>query len=99
MGTGSTVEQLRRDINQGRTGDKVGPLDPAAAPLGTDEEAAGTPIDPAVVDQVRCQEARYSPPNDDQRSSQGDMSGVYLWVAVVAVLFSALFGSILLIEL
>jgi hypothetical protein len=38
------VDQLRWAIDRGRTGDKVAYPDPAAAPLGTDEEAAGTPI-------------------------------------------------------
>jgi hypothetical protein len=37
------VAQLRGDIDAGRTGDKVGGFDPAASPLGTDDEAAGTP--------------------------------------------------------
>lgn len=36
------VEQLRDDIDSGRTGDKVPAADPAAAPLGADDEAAGT---------------------------------------------------------
>jgi hypothetical protein len=39
-GAGSTVAQLRSDIDSGRTGDKVNAHDPAAAPLGTDEEAS-----------------------------------------------------------
>ena len=34
---------LRHAIDSGRTGDKVDFPDPAAAPLGTDDEAAGTP--------------------------------------------------------
>ncbi|EFH10881.1 hypothetical protein ACFFMP_03000 [Pseudoroseomonas cervicalis] len=34
---------LRQDINRGSTGDKVNFTDPAAAPLGADDEAAGTP--------------------------------------------------------
>ena len=38
-----TIEQLRADIDSGRTGDKVSAPDPAMAPLGTDDEAAGTP--------------------------------------------------------
>lgn len=38
----SNVSQLRRDIDKGKTGDKVAGTDPAAAPLGTDDEAAGT---------------------------------------------------------
>lgn len=38
-----TTDRLRHDIDQGRAGDKVPFADPAAAPLGTDDEAAGTP--------------------------------------------------------
>ena len=38
-----TTEQLRFAIDCGRTGDKIPGVDPAAAPLGTDDEAAGTP--------------------------------------------------------
>lgn len=36
-----TGEQLRADIDAGRTGDKVAFADPAAAPLETDAEAGG----------------------------------------------------------
>jgi hypothetical protein len=42
--SGGRTAQLRSAIDSGRTGDKVGVSDPAAAPLGTDEEAAGTPV-------------------------------------------------------
>jgi|SRR6185437_11882506 len=38
-----TVEQLRHDIDRGRTGDKINWPDPAAAPLGSDDEAGGAP--------------------------------------------------------
>ncbi|WP_157089246.1 hypothetical protein [Oceanibaculum pacificum] len=38
-----TAEQLRHRIDKGATGDKVPAHDPAAAPLGTDDEAAGAP--------------------------------------------------------
>jgi hypothetical protein len=41
--TVNTVERLRHDIDSGRTRDKVAWPDPAAAPLGSDDEAAGTP--------------------------------------------------------
>ena len=34
-----TMEQLRHDIDSGRTGDKVAGFDLAVAPLGTDEDA------------------------------------------------------------
>jgi hypothetical protein len=55
---GSTTERLRIDIDSGKTGDKIPVADPAAAPLGTDEEAAGTPVDPRVVEAVRQEELR-----------------------------------------
>jgi hypothetical protein len=54
--TGATSEQLRADIDSGRTHDKVAHPDPAVAPLGTDEEAAGTRIDPIVVSVDRQRE-------------------------------------------
>lgn len=38
-------EQLRADIDSGRTGDKVDFPDPAAAPLATDAEAGGQGTD------------------------------------------------------
>jgi len=53
---GSTISQLRNDIDSGRTGDKVDWPDPAAAPLGTDEEAAGTPPDAWAVETARTLE-------------------------------------------
>ncbi len=49
----ATTDQLRNDIDAGRTGDKVPFGDPAAAPLGTDEEAAGASPDPRTVESVR----------------------------------------------
>jgi hypothetical protein len=47
------VDQLRHDIDSGVTGDKVKAFDPAAAPLGTDEEAAGTPPPPEAITAAR----------------------------------------------
>ncbi|MDQ7264157.1 hypothetical protein NM680_20445, partial [Paracoccus sp. PS-1] len=41
---GANPSRLRAEIDAGRTGDKLGFPDPAAAPLGTDDEAAGTPV-------------------------------------------------------
>jgi len=38
-----TVDQLRKAIDRGQTGDKTPGVDPAAAPLGTDAEAGGHP--------------------------------------------------------
>lgn len=54
---GATSAQLQADIDAGVTGDKVSGFDPAAAPLGTDEEAGGTPPTPEIVAHARAQEA------------------------------------------
>ena len=51
---GPTVSRLREDIDSGRTGDKIPWPDPAAAPLGTDEEAAGTPVPASAVAQAHA---------------------------------------------
>lgn len=55
-----TTDKLRADIDRGRTGDKVPASDPAAAPLGTDEEAAGTPIPPQAIAHAHAQETATS---------------------------------------
>ncbi len=52
----SNASQLRDDIDKGRTGDKVPNRDPATVPLGTDDEAAGTPPEPEAVDAARERE-------------------------------------------
>lgn len=44
-----TTAQLKGDIDSGRTGDKVEVSDPGLSPLGTDDEAAGTPAEPHRV--------------------------------------------------
>lgn len=59
----STSAQLRRDIESGATGDKTPVLDPAATPLGTDDEAAGMPPAPEAVDAVRHHERTTRPAN------------------------------------
>lgn len=46
---GPYSDTLRTAIDEGRTGDKVAFPDPAAAPLGTDDEAAGHTPDPQSV--------------------------------------------------
>jgi hypothetical protein len=57
-----TVEMLRADIDSGRAGDKNPVFDPALAPLGADDEAAGTPASPFRVALAQAQEnfARWS---------------------------------------
>lgn len=60
---GATPAQLRADIDAGRTGDKVGGFDPAAAPLEADDEAAGTPDSPETIARMRDQEHAETAPS------------------------------------
>lgn len=53
----TTTDRLRREIDSGRSGDKIGFPDPAASPLGTDDEAAGTPPGAADVAMAARHEA------------------------------------------
>ena len=43
-------QQVRDKIEKGESADKIGCLDPAAAPLGTDDEAGGFPSHPVKED-------------------------------------------------
>jgi hypothetical protein len=49
---------LREDLDAGRGRDKVPFPDPAAAPLGTDDEAAGTPVTEEQLRMARRHEIR-----------------------------------------
>jgi hypothetical protein len=64
-----TTEQLRIAIDQGHAGSKVDATDPAAAPLGTDDEAGGTPNSAAQVRAAAAHEIRATPSSPRQRSS------------------------------
>src|SRR5215208_5712518 len=66
-----TAAQLQGDIASGRTGDKVGVFDPALAPLGTDDEAAGRPPSPEQVAAARRQERTASPSDSNRNAPQG----------------------------
>ena len=73
-----TADRLRHDIDHGRGGDKVSFSDPAAAPLGTDAEAAGTP--PSEEQLRRAREAEIKRADDEStgrnhRTIQGLQSG------------------------
>jgi hypothetical protein len=87
----STVSQLRDDIDSGRTGDKIDWPDPAAVPLGTDEEAAGTPPDPSAVEMARTLE--LSRPN--KPISHRGVGAAGLLIAFTAALGAGLVAWIL----
>ena len=66
-----TTEQLRIAIDQGGGG-KVDATDPAAAPLGTDDEAAGTPNTAAQVRLAADHEIRAPSKNRQRTTGLGD---------------------------
>ena len=81
-----TTAQLKADIDSGRTGDKIAFFDPGLSPLGTDDEAAGTPAEPSRIRLARRLE-------DVQRWAKGAAS-VHRHADTVLVAF---IGGILLI--
>lgn len=92
----STPDQVRNDIDRGRTQDKVDFPDFAAAPLGTDEEAAGTVLSPAAVDAARAQEAgRISepanPPALERNPSRANLLVITGGTAALALVLLAVF--------
>lgn len=62
-----TADRLRREIDSGQTGDKTPASDPAAAPLGTDDEAAGTPPTPEERLRSRPRDETAGEPERDVR--------------------------------
>jgi hypothetical protein len=84
--TNDTVERLRADIDSGRTRDKIPASDPAAAPLGTDEEAAGTPISVERVALARSHEVA-GPPREETKG------GALVYVAMLASVAIVIVGA------
>jgi hypothetical protein len=81
-----TTAQLRDGIDRGRTGDKIKVSDPAAAPLGTDEEAAGTPPSAEAVRQARHYERAIGRKVRETREDAGPWSAVRIYVAIILAL-------------
>jgi hypothetical protein len=80
-----TTDQLRDQIDRGVTGEKVSMPDPAAAPLGTDAEAAGMP--PTAEERTQAaQEAPVLPHHDGQPAVSGRALYIGLILAVAVVL-------------
>jgi hypothetical protein len=82
----STADQLRYDIDRGRTADKVSWPDLASVPLGTDEEA-GTPLAPGDVGAARRTERH------GLHRPQPDTGLGHAWILVGFIL--ALFAGML----
>jgi hypothetical protein len=88
MAPDDTTAQLKGDIDAGRTGDKVAAPDPAMAPLGTDDEAAGTPPQPEAIALARRLESAR-PHEDDPPPGLGH---AWILIAFIVVLALAMVG-------
>ena len=78
-----TTDQIRSDIDRGTTGEKIGFPDPAAAPLGTDAEAGGTP--PTVEE--RRMAAASQPRVRRELPLNGPMIYLGIFVVIAALIF------------
>ncbi|WP_245273014.1 hypothetical protein [Microvirga lotononidis] len=94
---GSTTAQLKGDIDSGRTGDKTQVFDPGLSPLGTDDEAAGTPPTPEQVDRARHQEssARWKEGVDkDSYAHQDSRKALYAFVGFIGLVLVLFVGAV-----
>ncbi|MEZ0172342.1 hypothetical protein [Microvirga sp. TS319] len=93
---GSTSAQLKGDIDSGRTGDKNDAFDPGLSPLGTDDEAAGTPPSPDQVDLARHHErsSRWQNGNDrDSYAHRDSRKALYAYVGFIALVLVVFAGA------
>ena len=97
---GATVAQPKRDIETGRTGDKVGGFDPAASPLGTDEEAGGVRPEAEIIALERVRQARpqleggRANAADPRMAPQGERPRATTWWMVAGVAAVLLTGTV-----
>jgi hypothetical protein len=75
----TNMSQLRAEIDSGKTGDKVPFPDPAAAPLGTDDEAGGAPPRPEAIAAAAARETSRNTPKDAP-----DHTGPWVWALILA---------------
>jgi hypothetical protein len=91
---GPTVAMLQADIDSGRTGDKNPMFDPSGVPLGTDDEAAGTPPGPfrvAMADYYETVERWIGAawkPDADHHSGDGVVVGFIGFIVAVGVVLT-----------
>jgi hypothetical protein len=80
---GPTTGKLKHDIDRGRSGDKVDFIDPAVAPLGTDEEAAGTPPPADAIAQAYKHEISHNRVSSERKDSD---HAVAIYVGIIAAI-------------
>jgi hypothetical protein len=76
----------RAEAEQVRTRDKVAAIDHAVAPLGTDEEAAGTPVPPHIIAKARRLECKSA----NQTNQGSPARALAYWILMAVGLISGL---------
>lgn len=102
MSNEPTAAQLKGDIDAGRTGDKAAGFDPAAAPLGSDEEASGVRPQPDLVAADRAR-VDQTPDSAGANASTPELAPdarlprqTYVWPAVIGVALALVLAALLL---
>lgn len=87
-----TTQQLKADIDAGKTGDKVVEgFDLGLSTLGTDDEASGTPNTPEQVAMARSLERRKAPQVPPEQSARKPTPGLpAVWSIAVAFILVVL---------
>jgi hypothetical protein len=100
----ATSDRLRHDIDRGRAGDKVSFSDPAMAPLGTDDEAGGTPPTPERIALARDHELNRpvaTAPDSDGTGAgpraEAERGGAKLAVAALLAIALVAAGAVILL--
>lgn len=83
--TPSNAAQLRDAIDHGDTADKVDHPDPAATPLGTDDEASGHPVAPEQAREAAREEVAKTAPAPSADHEAAIPRGVLIVIACFAV--------------
>jgi len=92
----TTTARLRHDIDRGRGVDKVDNIDPAASPLGTDDEAAGN--SPTAAEIKLAYKHEIGRGASSERKYDQD-HGVAIWTSMVAVVWGAILSAIYFLRL
>lgn len=91
--------QLKEQVDRGVSADKVNFPDPAAAPLGTDDEAAGNPAGPGrVAASMRAEDRAGRTASDKGRPRQGErhVAGPVRIIAITVIVL-AIIGGLLVV--
>jgi len=91
--SGAIVDRLRADIDRGKTGDKVPAADPAAVPLGTDDEFADVAPASSAAARTHAREIATGPAQPPQRMR--GLGHAWILVGLVVLLAAGLIGAMI----